>query len=347
MKILFTLIISLISFNTLSQIKFKINDFSKKYKGTIIIKKGFESEVFKKGKILITERKTNKKIIEVKSNELTFELNKHDSIKTNKLKLPYKKQGVLIYQDFNFDGVKDLAVMNGQFSCYHGPSFQIYLETKHGLKLSTEFTKLAQDYCGMFQVNHQTKTIHTITKSGCCWHKYTDFIVANNIPKPILMVIEESIFDSPFTKRTETRWNGDKKNVEITKHVNLEQEGVTKITSFELIKNKKQVVIFNINNRILYYTLIKPNKTLEFSYPIELGLKNTDFKINKTEDKLTFSNNGVTYKVYNTRYQNKIIKVGIIVDINGKTYDLKGNINSLKGSLENVKKVKLYNVVNE
>ncbi|PKH53034.1 hypothetical protein CXF68_11435 [Tenacibaculum sp. Bg11-29] len=342
--------------NTFSQTNFIINSFSDKYKGMITLEKGLKNEIIKKGKTTIIDIKTNKEVIEIKSNALHVNIDKCRVTTTNALKLPYADQNIIIYQDFNFDGINDLAILDGAYSCYGSPTYQIYLETKQGLKHSPEFTRLAQEYCGMFKPNYKTKTIHTMIKSGCCRFTDTYFKIINNIPKPFLIVEENPIFNnteegsisiSPFRKRTKTTWNGNKKSIEITKYINLEEEEITKITSFKLIKNQKQVVVFNVNNRMLYYALIKPNKTIEFSYPIKLSLEKSDFKINKTEDKLTFNNNGATYKIYNTHHQNKIIKIGIIVEINGKTYNLKGDVNSLTGSLKNVKKVKLYNVVNE
>ncbi|WP_237275224.1 XAC2610-related protein [Tenacibaculum ovolyticum] len=356
LRILLFFIISITTINTFSQTNFIISSFSDKYKGMITLEKSLKDEIIKKGKTTIIDLKTNKKVIEIKSNALHVNIDKRNAITTNALKLPYPDQNIIIYQDFNFDGINDLAILDGTYSCYGSPTYQIYLETKQGLKHSPEFTRLAQEYCGMFKPNYKNKTIHTMMKSGCCRFTDTYFKIISNSPKPFLIVKEDPIFNnieegsisiSPFRKRTKTTWDGNKKSVEITKYINLEEEEITKITSFKLIKNQKQVLLFSVNNRMLYYALIKPNKTIEFSYPIELSLKKSDFKINKTEDKLTFNNNGATYKIYNTLLQNKIIKVGIIVEINGRTYDLKGDINSLTGSLKNVKKIKLYNVVNE
>jgi hypothetical protein len=50
---------------------------------------------------------------------------------------------------------------------------------------------LTKDYCGFFEVNEQEKKISTMTKSGCCWHQYSDFIVKNNNPKKVRVVTEE------------------------------------------------------------------------------------------------------------------------------------------------------------
>lgn len=186
MNIIFTILLSLISFSIFSQTTYEINGFSEKYKGKLTIENGFEDDIFKKGEISIYY--INKNIITIKSEEFTFELTSDGNIETDILELPYGKQNIIIYQDFNFDGRKDLAVMDGQYSCYHGPSFQVYLETGDGLKHSPEFTRLAQEYCGMFQVDSESETISTMKKSGCCWHQFSEFKVEKNNPIPIKIV---------------------------------------------------------------------------------------------------------------------------------------------------------------
>ncbi len=345
MKLFLFLLNGFISTNVFGQTEYKIKGFSEKYMGILTIEEGFENEVFKKGKISIIKTNTNKQIIEINADELIFELDKKGAVKTNVLELPYGEQSVLIYEDFNFDGKKDLAIMDGQYSCYHGPSFQIYLENGDGLKHSPAFTQLAQQYCGMFQIDTDTKTIHTMTKSGCCWHQFSEFKVIDNIPTPVL-VIEEA-YDFPFLTRTITEWEGNKKRIKTEKTIDLQQEGITELFSFKLVKNQKKVSVFNINNRILNYTFMASDQTVEFSYPIESVYKNPDFKINKKEDRLIFENKNATYEIYEIRKLGNLDKIGVIVKVNGKRYDLKGDLSSLKGCLKNIKEVKLDNVIYE
>ncbi|REH46447.1 hypothetical protein C7448_1077 [Tenacibaculum gallaicum] len=346
MKKNFTLLFILISFSIYCQNKYEIKGFSNKYKGLLTIEKGYENEIFKKGCIAIFESKTNTKIIEIQSDELTFELEATKHVKTNILKLPYGEQSILISKDFNFDGIKDLAIMNGQFSCYHGPSFNVYLEINNKLTFSPEFTRLAQEYCGMFQTNAKTKTIHTITKSGCCWHQYSTFKVVNDVPTPTLIIEENAAF-APFFSTTTTQWNGNKKNTKIIKTLNLKYDGVSEILSFKLIRNQKQVVLFSIDNQVLNYALVKPNGVVEFSFPLEMMQENYNFNLNKTDNTLTFKNRSATYQIYQKSKENKVNSIGILVTVNGKNYDLKGNLNSIKGSLKTLKGTELNNLISE
>ena len=346
MKKNLTLLLIFTFLNTFSQTKYEIKGFSEKYKGLLTIEKGYENEIFKKGSVVVFDSKTNTKIIEIYSDELTFELETIGVLKTNILELPYGEQSILIYKDFNFDGIKDLAIMDGQFSCYHGPSFRIYLEINNKLTFSSEFTRLAQEYCGMFQTNEKTKTIHTITKSGCCWHQYSTFKVVNNIPTPTL-IIEESAENAPFYSTTTTEWSNNKKSKKTTKTLDLEYDGLSEILSFNLIKNQKQVVLFSINNLELNYALIKPNGVVEFSFPLETIQENHNFTLNRKDNTLTFKNRNATYQIYQKGEENKINSIGILVTVNGKKYDLKGELNSIEGSLETLKNIKLDNLISK
>lgn len=77
----------------------------------------------------------------------------------------------MIYQDFNFDGIKDFAITNELHgSCYGMTSYKIYLSSNGKFIFSPSFTKLTEEYCDMFQVDYNRKIISTFTKDGCCWH---------------------------------------------------------------------------------------------------------------------------------------------------------------------------------
>lgn len=164
--ILFCLILILLPNGLFSQIVFTVNDFSKEYYGKISVED--TSKVFMKGSISIYDKKTGKQIIYVVSDELAFE---HDgAVKSNIKELPYGKQSVIIYDDFNFDGIKDFAIEDGQNSGYHLPSFEIYLASGGKFIYNKSFSRLAQENTGMFDVDSQEKKINTMSKSGCCWH---------------------------------------------------------------------------------------------------------------------------------------------------------------------------------
>lgn len=180
---------------THAQKTFVVDDFSDRYNAKVVISN--TDEVFSPGWIAIFDKKSKRQLIKVTSDELSFSL--HDGkIVSNVQELPYGEQSLIIFEDYNFDGVKDLALMDGQNSCYHGPSFRIYLATRSGFTYSPAFTRLAQEYCGMFSADADTKKIRTMTKSGCCWHEYSEFIVQNNRPVAV-RILEEGMSSNGLT----------------------------------------------------------------------------------------------------------------------------------------------------
>ena len=343
MKKYTTLILLIISLFSFGQTEYLIDGFSEKYIGKLNIEAGQEDEVFKKGAISISLKSSKKEIIKIESEELTFELNEGGEVKTNVLELQYGEQSLIISQDFNFDGVKDLAIMDGYFSCYHGPSFQIYLEVNNELKHSPEFTRLAQEYCGMFGVDNETKTIKTMTKSGCCWHQSSTFKLVNNVPKPIL-IIEDSFLDYPYYTSKIIEWVNGKENITIEKSFNIEDKDVIELLSFKLVKSQKKVVLFSVNNRGLSYVLLKSKNIVEFNFPPNDIDEVSNFEINEAENQLTFKNKKASYQIYERRKAGVVYAIGVLVIVDGKEYDLKGELSSVKGSLSAIPKEKLENV---
>jgi len=336
MKILATILLTILTMLTFAQKVFKVDNFSKDYYGKIQISD--TSEVFTKGWVAIYDRKTNKQLIKVTSDELALEL--HDGKAVANIKeLPYGEQSLIMYDDFNFDGKKDFAVCDGQNSCYHGPSFKIYLAANNGFLYNKDFTRLAQEYCGMFNVDSEAKKIYTMTKSGCCWHEFSEFIVVNNKPKPIKIETEEQ--DMPFNITTQEIWNGKSMVKKSIKTIDTDQEGIEVILSFKIPQNDKEIILYNINDRTLNYALVKKDSTVEFSYPIETVYQNPDFEFDSTTNNLavTFKNKTAHYQVYDRPNE-----IGITINSDGKTYNWVGDLNTKKGSLDRLRTVKLDNV---
>ncbi len=318
-----------------SQITFNVNNFSPDYYGKITVED--TSDVFMKGSVAIYNKKSGKQLIKVKSNELAFD-HPEGKVQANIKELPYGEQSVIMYDDFNFDGIKDFAIMDGQESCYHGPSFTIFLGGEVGFLRSKEFTKLAHDYCGMFDIDTVRKTIHTMTKSGCCWHEFSEFIVESNKPKAV-KVVEEDAQNLPYVILTEKTWDGKKMVKSVTK--NLDTADLTIFLSFKVIKNGKHVLLF-AHNQQLNYALLDTNQNVEFSYPIETDEETPGFMFDTTKNNLsvTFQNKSANYHIYEG-----LNKVGVEAITKGVLYAQDGDIRSKKGSLKDLLKMKLENLV--
>lgn len=320
---------------------FEVQDFSKDFYGKVHIEE--PSEVFSKGWVGIFEKKTNRQLIKIVVEQLTTP--EEETAKANVKELPYGEQSQIIYDDFNFDGVKDFAIMDGQNSCYGGPSFQIYLagKGKSQFVLNPDFTRLAQEYCGMFDVDREKKTISTMVKSGCCWHEFSEFIVVGNKPRAV-RIVEEEVGGLPFVKTTTQTWNGNKMVKTTSRTANFEESGdVTVLMSFKTTNNS-EVVLF-IYGEELHYAFVNKTGNVDFTYPHDAGSEqeNPPFTLEAKEKQLTlsFTNKGVTYKIDETENE----KIAVVINFKGKVTTMAGDKATLKGSLRKLASEKLSNVV--
>ena len=159
---------------------FTISNASKNYKAKIQVQKCEDETCSGKGTVKLYAKNSSKLIQEFKSGDLYFNLdgNKNPS---DKMEL-YDQESPLVFGDFNFDQSEDVAIRNGNNSGYGGASYDVYVYniTKKQFVKSKELTKLASTNLGMFEVDKTRKRIITSEKSGCCWHKSTEFTVVPN-----------------------------------------------------------------------------------------------------------------------------------------------------------------------
>ena len=71
------------------------------------------------------------------SAELTMDLDETDKPSVNVVQL-YGEQSAVIFADFNFDGSEDVAIRNGNYGAYGGPTYDVYVfhRTKNKFVLS-------------------------------------------------------------------------------------------------------------------------------------------------------------------------------------------------------------------
>ncbi len=320
----------LLSLQCIGQVTFMINDFSDEYYGKLYI--ADTSVVFSEGWVAVYNKKNNKELLKIESEELTFTI--HDGkVQANIAEAPYGEQSVLIYDDFNFDGKEDFALMNGQNSCYHGPSFNIYLFDNGKFTYSESFSELSNMYCGMFQSDPTEKRIYTMTKSGCCWHQYSEYIVENNEPKAVRIEEYNHYALHPYLLViTEQKWDGTKMvTTVIGKEIDLSSVSESDLIPFSFqLENGKWVLFIDdisaeedkVSTR---YAFVDAEGKVELEYPNpDENRKFANFIYTEKGDNYTcsFSNGNAKYMVYD--YSTPQRKVGVKVVVNGKTYDLKG-----------------------
>jgi hypothetical protein len=115
--------------------------------------------------------------------------------------LLYDEQSVVNVGDFNFDGMEDIALCDGENGSYGGPSYRVYLSSKIGGKFvySAALSKLGS-HLGMFTIDKKNKTLETFDKSGCCWHITERYKVINDRPVKVFEEVEDATAD-PNGKR--------------------------------------------------------------------------------------------------------------------------------------------------
>lgn len=322
-----------------AQKTFEVQDFSEDYYGKVFLEN--PTEVFSKGWVAIYQKKTNKQLIKVDAEELIGDT-EEGKIKTNVKELPYGEQSVIIYEDFNFDSIKDFAIMDGQNSCYHGPSFQVYLggKVKGKFTLNQEFTRLSQEYCGMFQVDAKEKKLSTMTKSGCCWHQYSEFIVVNNKPKAV-KIVEEDAMGFPFITTSTEIWDGKKMIETSVRSIDFAESESKILLSFKTKSGENEIVLFSTEDQ-LNYIFVNKNGNIDFAYPKDSEIEEPTFTLDSKQNPttLTFTNNGVTYKIYETEGE----KIGVQVNAKGKISEFSGDLSSKKGSLNSLSGENLTNI---
>ncbi len=104
--------------------------------------------------------------------------------------LLYDEQSVINVDDYNFDGMEDIAICDGAGGSYGGPSYRIYLSSRAAGKFvfNESFTDLGR-HLGMFEVDKEKKRLRIFDKSGCCWHVTEEYSVVGN--RPVKVFVEE------------------------------------------------------------------------------------------------------------------------------------------------------------
>ena len=163
------------SFQAAAQFKFLANNCSNQYNAKIFVADCDNGLCGGKSTIILYDKDSDKELETFHSADLDFSLAEKQDARIGWLELG-KYQSPLIFGDFNFDGLEDLAIRNGNSGAYASPSYDVYLASKdRKFVLDKNFTKLASAHLGMFDVDRKKKQISVEEKSGCCYHKTTSY----------------------------------------------------------------------------------------------------------------------------------------------------------------------------
>lgn len=161
-----------------------------------------------------------------------------------------------------------------------------------------------------------------MTKSGCCWHQFSTYVVEKNQVIPI-EIVEES-YSGIFVEYV------------VKKHVNGK---MTESTYKEFpSENKPEFTIIFENGKKMHLLSIYGNENLGYVFTnaknmVELFI-DADFTYNKTNKTVSFKNGNTTYIVS---------EKGIVVKDGTKTFNL-NKIKKTTGAFNNIKWNKFSNV---
>lgn len=138
--------------------------------------------------------------------------------------LLYDEQSVVNIGDFNFDGMEDIAICNGTYGSYNGPSYSVYLSSRAAKKFvySNAFSKLGERL-GMFEIDEKRKVLTTFDKDGCCWHVTAEYTVIKGRPVKVLVVEEDATIPDETKVKITTKKLADGKWKSSVKYVKREE----------------------------------------------------------------------------------------------------------------------------
>jgi hypothetical protein len=172
---------------------FQLKKTSKKYDIIVYVKSCEDTYCEGSGKIELYEKGTTHLVQTFPMNELYVELSQGGKV-IEGVNQMYGDNGAVIMDDFNFDGTEDLAIRDGNYGAYGGPSFNVFVyhSTKKKSVKSEDLTELASTNLGFFDVDRKEKRLTTFSKDGCCWHIATKYAIDK---KKGLIKVYETIED--------------------------------------------------------------------------------------------------------------------------------------------------------
>lgn len=158
-----------------AQFKFLALNSSNQYKAKIFVANCADGACGGRATIILYNKATETELQTFNSVDLDFSLTEKQNANLGWLDLG-KYQTPLIFGDFNFDGLEDIAIRNGSNGAYSGPSYDIYLNSiVSKFILNKELTKLASENLGMFDVDRKLKQLAIHQKDGCCYDKTINY----------------------------------------------------------------------------------------------------------------------------------------------------------------------------
>ena len=125
------------------------------------------------------------------------------------------------FEDYNFDGILDLAVSNGYYKPYGSISYDVFLfdKAKNKFVKHEGLTKLETENVSV-DIKKKQRIIEAMTKSGCCWNQTTRYRLVKNRLVKFYVYTEEYNSSDEVVITTETLVGKRWKRTSKTKRVN-------------------------------------------------------------------------------------------------------------------------------
>jgi len=108
---------------------------------------------------------------------------------------PYPCSGTItdvVVDDYNFDGLQDLAVPRDRSGPYGSATYEVLLAKAESgaFERAPELSKLTESHMGLFRVDRSRRVILASSKSGCCTHWESEYAVDDSVPRHLRTVTE-------------------------------------------------------------------------------------------------------------------------------------------------------------
>lgn len=135
-----------------------------------------------KATFYLSKKKQSKVFQEIEMEETYLSLSGKRQKKGDLSELYGDQNSGVYFADYNFDGIEDLVLSNGNYLPYGGISNDVFLYSKAQGKFvrNDDLSALESDNMFVDIYDKPKKYIETVTKSGCCLHEKARYRFVNN-----------------------------------------------------------------------------------------------------------------------------------------------------------------------
>lgn len=258
--------------------------------------------------------------------------------------IPYNKQHLVLFDDFNFDGIKDIALFCPKEEFTNEPAYTVFLISKNGEMDGGHNSFSGTIKKGMtYKLNRQEKKLEVFNKKGYDNATVEEYLVKSFDYAPHTKTcIYNSSTNNIYTVM-EKFWTveGNLLKTKTEKKFIL-NKGSRIILTFKIAQKDKRVIVYATTDGSLHYAFTNKENVVELAYP-EANATTTD--TTATTD-FEYKNGQLSFHHVNADY---IIFDGdgmleVKGTLNGQDYLFTGDPKSKKGALNDIEKFHFKNV---